>query len=175
MVRQLTSVAACLLLCLGLAGCSGDGSDQADPSTTSPAASTPQAPDGNDTRTAVVSNRSQTSAMQQRLRRVDREIPANAGVIIAPFTGNGDRRLSIDPRRKTFSLGFMCEGRGRFDIVTGGDTLQPELCRRGVGLWLTVATDGSPQVLRVHATPDLTWRMAVIEGDGLGPAVTPAH
>jgi hypothetical protein len=83
-------------------------------------------------RTAEVSNRRRAAAMQ-RLRRVDREVPANADVIIAPFTDHGDRRLPIDPRRKNYSVGFMCEGEGRFDIVTGTDTVRPQRCLRRVG------------------------------------------
>jgi hypothetical protein len=163
MVRLLTSLAACLLLCLGLAGCVGDGSDQPVRSAASPVESTPKAPADKDVRAAEVSNRRQASALH-RLRWVDRRVPENAEVIIAPFTGHGDRRLSINPRRKIFSVGFMCEGRGRFDIVTGSDTFRPQRCLPA-GYWLTVATDGSPQVVRLHAAPGLTWRMAVIEGE----------
>jgi hypothetical protein len=173
MVRWLVSPVACLLLCMGLAGCTGDASDQADSTSPSPAVSTPNPPHGPEAPTAEVSNRSTTSSMQRRLRRVDRDVPANADVIVAPFTGHGDRRLSIDPRGKTFGVGFRCEGQGRFGLVTGTDRARYERCLRRVRYWLTVATDGAPQVVRLHATPGITWRMAVIEGDAPGVNVKP--
>jgi hypothetical protein len=100
-------------------------------------------------------------------------VPPGANVILPPFTKHGDRRLSFKPRRRTFSLVFSCEGDGQFDISTVRGGVDPTPCRRGLPLQLTVRTDGSAQVLRVHTTPDTTWRMVVVEGDRLGPRVGP--
>ena len=91
-------------------------------------------------------------------------MPDNAQVIFAPFKGHGDRRLSVDPGRKNFSLVFSCEGEGRFSLAQDLGDLEP--CRRGLSLHLTVATGGGPHVLRVRTMPDTTWRMVVIEETG---------
>jgi hypothetical protein len=178
MLRPRMSLAVGLLLCVGLAGCSGNGTEQVEPPTASPTSSKTDGLEGydrSDTRAAEVSDRDETPAPDQRLRRGDLAVPANAVVIFAPFTGHGDRRLSFDPRRKNFSLVFSCEGEGRFSLVSGPNLGGQEPCRRGLPLHLTVATDGSPQQLRIRTTPDTTWRMVAIEGDGLGPDVKPVH
>jgi hypothetical protein len=174
-LRSLRSLAAAVLLCLGLAGCSGHESDQADPPVPSPAVITTEAQEDKVPRAAPATTGEQAPAPDQRLRPGDLAVPANAEVIFAPFEGHGDRRLSFDPRRRNFGLVFSCDGEGRFDISTGPDLASPSPCRRGLPLRLTVATDGSPQALRVHTTPDTTWRMVVIEGDRLGPDVRLAH
>ena len=175
MLRPCTSLAAGLLLCVALAGCSGSGADQAGPPTPSPTSSTTDGRDSTDTRAGEVSRRDQTPAPDQRLRPGDLAGPAHADVIFAPFKGHGDRRLSFDPRLRDFSLVFSCEGEGRFSLVADPDLDDLQPCRRGLPLRLTVATNGSPQVLRIHTMPDTTWRLVAIEGDGLGPEVKPAH
>jgi len=174
MHRPRMSLAAGLLLCLGLAGCSINGNDEADSPVPSPASSTAEAQE-RDPRAAGASRRDESPASDQRLRRGDLAVPANADVIFAPFKGDGDRRLSFNPRRKNFSLVFSCEGEGRFDVYTDPGLAGPRPCRRGLPLRLSVATYGSPQLLRVLTTPNTTWRMVVIEGDRLGPDVRPGH
>ncbi len=175
MLRPRNTLAAGALLCLGLAGCSGNGSEQADLRTPSPTSTVTDGHDGKDTQAAPVSRHDQTPAPDQRLRRGNLAVLADAEVIFAPFKGHGDRRLSFDPRLKNYSLVFSCEGEGRFSLVSEPDPGDLEPCRRGLPLHLTVATDGSPQVLRIRTTPDSTWRIVMIEGDRLGPDTRPAH
>ncbi len=175
MLSPRITLAAGALLCLSLAGCSGNGSEQAELPTPSPTSTVTDGHGGKDTRAALVSRRDQVPAPDQRLRRGDLAVPADAEVIFAPFKGHGDRRLSFDPRLKNYSLVFSCEGQGRFSLVNQPDPSDLERCQRGLPLHLTVATDGSPRVLRIRTTPDSTWRMVMIEGDRLGPQTTPAH
>lgn len=175
MIRPRKSHVAGVLLCLALAGCSG--SEQAALSTPSPTTTVADGQDGKDTQAAPVSRRDRTPAPDERLRPGDLAVPVNAEVIYAPFKGHGDRRLSFDPRQKNYSLVFSCEDQGRYSLSFGKEPDAGDLdrCRRGLPLHLTVATDGSSQVLWIRTTPDSTWRMVMIEGDGLGPDVGPAH
>lgn len=174
MLRPRRGVAAGLLLCLGIAGCSESGRDQADLPAPSPSSATRDGHDGQDTQAAPDARRDRTPGPDHVLQHGDLAVPENAEVIFAPFTSHGDRQLPFDPRQKSYSLVFSCAGEGRFSLANESDLGDLQRCRRGLPLHLTVATDGSPQVLRIRTTPDSTWRMVMIEGDGLGPDVGPA-
>lgn len=173
MVRPRTSVAAELVLCLGLLGCSAKVGESGSPQPSGSPSGAAHAP--TETRASEATSRDATPAPDQILGRGDLAVPANAVVILAPFKGHGNRRLSFDPRRKNVSLVFSCAGEGLFEVSTDSDLADPTPCRRGLPLHLTVASDGSPQLLRVHTTPDTTWRMVAVEGDHLGPRVRPVH
>ncbi|MFD2077747.1 hypothetical protein SAMN05421678_12743 [Actinopolymorpha cephalotaxi] len=152
--RYFTALTAASLA-LASTGCSGSA-DRGDPTETP-------------TVTATATRKPATTPSPEQ----ELEIPAGVTLVVKPFRHTGDHTLSFRPRTDVFSLRFLCTGGGQVRVsLTAGKPADAKPCDGAIlRATYAIGSRGSRQTLRVDAEPDATWRLAVAEGDALGPKV----